>query len=315
MSRRYLLGRIAQAALVLWAAFTASFILLQLLPGDAVLIKFLNPELGLGPQEIADIRAAYGADQPVWQQYLHTLGQFLTGHFGYSLQAGVPVSQGLATSLPPTLRLAGLGFSTAALLAIALAAAASLAPLAWLRNALQALPSVFVSVPVFWLGIMLIQVLSFRLGWIPVINPGPWEGLVLPTLTLAVPISAPLAQILLRNIDTVLAQPFVAVARAKGASRAWVLLHHVARNALLPALTIAGVLFGELLAGAVVTEAVFGLNGLGTLTQQAVGNQDTAVLQAVVVVSAAAFVLINLAVDLLYPLLDPRLRHSVENRA
>jgi hypothetical protein len=103
----------------------------------------------------------------------------------------------------------------------------------------------------------------------------------------------------------------LAVARAKGASR-WVLLHHVARNALLPCLTIAGVLFGELLAGAVVTEAVFGLNGLGTLTQQAVGNQDTAVLQAVVVVSAAAFVLINLAVDLLYPLLDPRLRHSVE---
>src|SRR5258708_6841629 len=111
MPRRYLLSRIAQAALVLWAAFTVSFILLQLLPGDAVLIKFLNPELGLGPQEIADIRAAYGSDQPVWQQYLHTLGQFLTGHFGYSLQAGVPVSQGLATSLPPTLKLAALGFA------------------------------------------------------------------------------------------------------------------------------------------------------------------------------------------------------------
>lgn len=314
MPSRYLLSRIAQAALVLWAAFTASFILLQLLPGDAILIKFLNPELGLGPQEIADIRAAYGADQPLWQQYLHTLGQFLTGHFGYSLQAGVPVSQGLATSLPPTLRLAALGFSTAVLLAVALAAAASLAPLTWLRNALHSLPSVFVSVPVFWLGIMLIQVVSFRLGWIPVINPGPWEGLVLPTLTLAVPISAPLAQVLLRNVDAVMAQPFVAVARAKGASRSWVLARHVARNALLPTLTIAGVLFGELLAGAVVTEAVFGLNGLGTLTQQAVGNQDTAVLQAVVVVSAAAFVLINLIVDLLYPLLDPRLRHSVENR-
>ncbi|KAB2897551.1 MAG: HD domain-containing protein, partial [Burkholderiaceae bacterium] len=201
MNYRYLLSRIAQAALVLWAAFTASFVLLQLLPGDAVLIKFLNPELGLGPQEIAEIRAAYGADHPVWQQYLHTLGQFLTGHFGYSLQAGVPVSQGLATNLPPTLRLAALGFTAAALLAVALAAAASLAPLAWLRNALLALPSVFVSVPVFWLGIMLIQVVSFRLGWIPVINPGPWEGLVLPTLTLAVPISAPLAQILLRNIS------------------------------------------------------------------------------------------------------------------
>ena len=96
---RHLAQRIAQALLVLLAAFTVAFVLLQALPGDAVLIKFLNPELSLGPQEIADIRAAYGADQPVWQQYLHTLAQFLTGHFGYSLQAGVPVSQGLATNL------------------------------------------------------------------------------------------------------------------------------------------------------------------------------------------------------------------------
>ncbi|MES2610331.1 MAG: ABC transporter permease [Pseudomonadota bacterium] len=310
MNSRYLARRIGQALLVLWAAFTASFILLQALPGDAILIKFLNPELGLGPQEIADIRASYGADTPVWNQYLHSLGGFLTGNFGYSVQAGVPVSQGLATNLPPTLRLATFGFATALLLAVALAFAAQLAPLRWLRSALQSLPSLFVSVPVFWLGIMLIQIVSFRLGWIPVINPGRWEGLVLPTLTLAVPISAPLAQILLRNIDEVLTQPFVSVARAKGATRNWVLWKHVARNALLPTLTIAGVLFGELLAGAVVTEAVFGLNGLGSLTQQAVGNQDTAVLQAVVVFSATAFVLINLAVDLLYPVLDPRLRHA-----
>ncbi|WP_428002364.1 ABC transporter permease [Acidovorax sp.] len=310
MSYRYLARRIGQALLVLWAAFTASFILLQALPGDAILIKFLTPELGLGPQEIADIRASYGADMPVWSQYLHSLTGFLTGNFGYSVQAGVPVSQGLATNLPPTLRLATFGFATALLLAVGLAFAAQLAPLRWLRSALQSLPSLFVSVPVFWLGIMLIQIVSFRLGWIPVINPGRWEGLVLPTLTLAVPISAPLAQILLRNIDEVLTQPFVSVARAKGATRNWVLWKHVARNALLPTLTIAGVLFGELLAGAVVTEAVFGLNGLGSLTQQAVGNQDTAVLQAVVVFSATAFVLINLAVDLLYPVLDPRLRHA-----
>lgn len=305
---KYLANRTGQAVVVLWAAFTASFILLQLLPGDAILIKFLNPELGLGPQEVADIRAAYGADQPVWQQYWHTLSGFLTGHFGYSVQAGVPVSQGLATSLPPTLRLASLGFVLALVLAVVLAFVAQLAPWRWLRNALQALPSVFVSVPVFWLGIMLIQLVSFRLGWIPVINPGRWQGLILPTLTLAIPIAAPLAQILLRNIDEVMTQPFVAVARAKGAGKVWVLSRHVARNAVLPMLTMAGVLFGELLAGAVVTEAVFGLNGLGSLTQQAVGNQDTAVLQAVVVISATAFVLINLAVDFLYPLFDPRLR-------
>jgi len=306
----YLLRRTGQALLVLWAAFSVSFVLLQLMPGDAVLIKFLNPDLGLGPEQIADIQAAYGADQPVWRQYLHTLGQFLTGHFGYSLQAGVPVSEGLATNLPPTLRLAALGLAAALLLALGLALAASVVRVRAVRALLQSLPSLFVSIPVFWLGIMLIQWVSFRWGWVPVINPGPWQGLILPTLTLAVPISAPLAQILMRNLDAALAQPYVAVARAKGASQLHVLLRHATRNALLPVLTMAGVLFGELLAGAVVTEAVFGLNGLGSLTQQAVGNQDTAVLQAVVMVSAAAFVTINLIVDLLYPWLDPRLRHA-----
>jgi peptide/nickel transport system permease protein len=112
----------------------------------------------------------------------------------------------------------------------------------------------------------------------------------------------------MRNIDDVMTEPFVAVARAKGASRRWVLWRHVAKNAMLPTLTIGGILFGELLAGAVVTEAVFGLNGIGGLTQAAVGHQDIAVLQAIVVFSALAFVVINLVVDLLYPVFDPRLR-------
>jgi peptide/nickel transport system permease protein len=305
---RYLLGRIGQAVVVLWATFTAAFILLQALPGDAILIKFQNPELGLSPDQIAEIRQSYGADSPLWSQYLHTLGNTLAGDFGTSVQAGVPVGDALLANLPPTLWLAGFGFALAVLLAVAIAALSSLAAFAWLRSAIQSLPSLFVSVPTFWLGIMLIQVFSFRLKLIPVINPGPWEGLVLPVLTLAVPISAPLAQILVRSIDEISTHPFVAVARAKGASRAGVLWRHVARNALLPTLTIAGVLFGEILAGAVITETVFGLNGLGTLTERAVRNQDTAVIQAVVVLSAAGFVLVNLIVDLLAPVLDPRLR-------
>lgn len=132
--------------------------------------------------------------------------------------------------------------------------------------------------------------------------------MILPIATLALPISAPLAQILIRSIDAVQTQPFVAVARAKGASRSGVLWRHVARNAMLPALTIAGMLFGELIAGALITETVFGRSGLGQLTQQAVVNQDVAVLQAIVLISAAAFVIINLLVDLLFPLLDPRLK-------
>jgi peptide/nickel transport system permease protein len=307
---RYIVSRIGQALLVLWAAFTISFVLLQAMPGDAVLIKFQNPEYGLSPEQIADIRAAYAADGSVVSQYLHTAGKFLIGDFGYSLQAGV--SAQLSASLPPTIRLAGFGFIVAALIAVLLAILSNIQGFGRLRNVVQSVPSLFVSVPTFWLGIMLIQIFSFRLRLVPVINPGPWEGLILPVLTVAIPISAPLAQILLRNIDHVQTRPFVAVARAKGASHAWVLWRHVAKNAFLPVLTVAGVLFGELLAGAVITETVFGLNGLGSLTEQAVNFQDVAVLQAIVVLSAAAFVTINLAIDLLYPIIDPRLKTRPE---
>ncbi|WP_455274694.1 ABC transporter permease [Rhizobium herbae] len=305
---RYIISRVGQALLVLWAAFTISFVLLQAMPGDAVLIKFQNPEYGLSAEQIADIRAAYDADGSVVLQYVHTIGNFLTGDFGYSLQAGVAVSAQLAANLPSTIRLAGLAFAAAALLAVIIAVLSNLPGFGRLRSFIQSLPSLFVSIPTFWLGIMLIQIFSFRLRLVPVINPGEWEGLILPVLTIAVPISAPMAQILLRNIDEVLTRPFVSVARAKGASHAFVLWRHVAKNAFLPVLTVAGVLFGELLAGAVITETVFGLNGIGSLTEQAVNFQDVAVLQAIVVISAAAFVTINLAVDLLYPVLDPRLK-------
>jgi peptide/nickel transport system permease protein len=194
------------------------------------------------------------------------------------------------------------------ILAVGIAFLSTLAPFGWLRQGLQALPGVFVAVPVFWLGILLIQVFSFGLGWVPIVGADPATGLILPVVTLAVPISAPLAQILVRSIDEVQLQPFVTVVRAKGASPSWVLWRSVARNAVLPALTIAGVLFGELIGGAVVTETVFGRPGIGRATEQAVANQDIPVLQGIVVLAAVTFVIVNLVVDLLYPVLDPRLR-------
>ena len=303
---RHLPQRLGQAILVLLAAYTVAFVLLQALPGDAVLIKFLGSEMGLTADQIAELRIAYGADAPVWEQYLHTLGRFLAGEFGYSIRSGVPVASLLAENIGPTLLLAGLALAAASLLAVTLAVLSQLG-FGWVRALVRSMPPFLVAVPVFWLGIMLIQVFSFQLGLISVIAPEPWEALVLPVLTLAVPISAPLAQVLIRNLDTVFNEPFVAVARAKGATHAWVLWRHVARNALPPTLTMAGVVFGELLGGAVVTETVFGLGGLGGLTQQAVANQDVAVLQAIVVLSAVVFVTISLAVDLLLPLIDARL--------
>jgi len=308
MMQRSLLRRVGQSVLVLWAAFTLSFLLLQVLPGDAVLIKFQNPDLGLSPDQIAEMRLAYGADNPLWQQYFHTLLAMLHGDFGYSVQAGVSVSDLLISNLPATLQLAVLGFALATLLAFALAALSRLPALRLLRSLLKSVPALFISLPTFWLGIALIQLFSFQLRWIPVINPSPLQGLILPVITVAIPISAPLAQILLRSIDQISTQPFVAVARAKGASASRVLWQHVMRNALLPVLNVAGLLLGELIAGALITETVFGLSGIGQLTQQAVNNQDVAVLQAVVMISALAFVLINLLVDVLMPLFDPRLQ-------
>lgn len=304
---RYVAHRLGQAVIVLALAFTASFILLQALPGDALVIRFENPESGLGPEEVARLREALGADVPLWQQYLDTLAGYLRGDFGYSVQSGTPVSEIVATALPNTLLLAASAFVVASLLAVILALLTQLPGFSGLSRMLRSLPSLLISIPVFWLGIVLVQVFSFRLGWISVINPEPMEGLVLPVLALAFPISAPIAQVLIRAIDDVRAQPFIEVVRARGASHWWILTRNVPRNAVLPALTIAGLLLGELISGAVITETVFGRAGIGRVTEQAVAAQDTPVLQAVVVVSATVFVVTNLLVDLSYPLLDPRL--------
>ena len=220
----------------------------------------------------------------------------------------------ISEALPETLALAGVGFVLALILAFGLAFLATLAPFAWLRSALHSLPALLVALPVFWIGILLIQTFSFGLGWVPIIGADPIQALILPVITLAVPISAPLAQILLRSIDEVKLQPFVTVIRAKGAGEGWVLTRSVLRNALLPTITIAGILFGELIGGAVVTETVFGRNGIGRLTEQAVANQDIPVLQGIVLLAALTFVIVNLIVDLVFPLLDPRLRKPSEKR-
>ncbi|WP_426032183.1 ABC transporter permease subunit [Cypionkella sp. TWP1-2-1b2] len=155
-----------------------------------------------------------------------------------------------------------------------------------------------VSVPVFWVGITLIQRVSFKLGWVSVIAPGRWEKLVLPVPTLALPIAAAIAQILIRTIEDVSTRAFVPAGRAKGLSRGAVLWCHMLRNAALPTLAIAGVLLGELIAGAAVTQTVFGLNGFGRLAQRSVRTRDIAVLQAIVLISATGFVAISVIVDL-----------------
>ena len=304
---RYVLQRIGQAAVVLLIAFTGAFLLLQALPGDAIMIKFENPELGLSPAQIAEVRESFGVDTALPVQFAHTLLGFLGGDFGYSIQTGTPVRQLLAEALPNTLILGGLALLLAAALAAGIAFASSVPRFGWIRDALRALPPLIVSIPTFWLGIMLIQLVSFQLGWVKVINPGPIEALILPVITLALPLSAPLAQILIRSIDDVAAAPFIAVVRAKGASPTWILSRNIAKNAMLPTLTMAGIILGDLIGGAVLTETVFARPGIGRIAEQSVSFQDTPVLLAVVVLTTTAFVTVNLVVDLLYPVFDPRL--------
>ncbi len=306
----YILRRVGQALLVLVLTYTVAYLLLAALPGDAVLARYGSPELGLSTEQLAEIRAAYGADRSLLERYVESTLGVLRGEFGYSVASGAAVGALIATALPSTLVLAALALIVAVFLAVTIAFTATYGAGAWLRRLFRGIPPLLVSLPVFWIGIVLVQVFSFRLGLVPVIGADPVEALILPVATLAIPIAAPLAQVLMRSIEEVREQPFVTVVRARGASTSWLLWRNVARNALVPALTMAGLLFGELVGGAVVTEAVFGRAGVGQLTAQAVANRDTPVLLAVVVLSTVAFVAINLIVDLLYPVLDPRLRPS-----
>ncbi|MFT4231209.1 MAG: ABC transporter permease [Leucobacter sp.] len=315
MSPTALLRRVGQAFLVLALAYTAAYVLLAALPGDAVMARFGSPDLGLSPEQLAEIRASYGVDRPIVTRYLDSIGAFLSGDLGYSVASGAAVSDLIAEALPSTLALAGIALAGAVFLAVVIAFTASYGKGRWLRRLFRNLPPLFVSLPVFWIGIVLIQVFSFKLGLVPVIGASPAQALILPAITLTIPIAAPLAQVFLRSIDEVREQPFVNVVRARGASTSWLLWRNVAPNALLPALTMAGLLFGELVGGAIVTEAVFGRVGIGSLTAQAVAQRDTPVLLAVVVIATAVFVTINLLVDLLYPVLDARLRHRGGGRS
>lgn len=310
MTRHQILRRTGQAALVLLITYTVAFILLSALPSDGVMARYASPDLALSVEEIARIREAYGADDPLIVQYLGALGGFLTGNYGYSVQTGTPVSTLIVEALPGTIALSVSAFLLAVILALLIAVLATTRTFGRVGDVVRSLPAFMVSLPTFWLGIVIIQVVSFQLGWVPIIGATSVQALILPTLTLAVPISAPLAQVLIRSIDEVQRQPFIQAVRARGAGEAWIFWRNVLRNAMLPALTMAGLLFGELVGGAVVTEAVFGRAGIGQMTVQAVANRDTPVLLAVVVIAATLYVLINLLVDLLYPVLDPRLRRK-----
>lgn len=303
----YILKRAGQAVLVLWAAYTLSFLLLNALPGDAVSNRIQNPEAQLSPQSAEALIAYYGLDRPLAVQYFSGLGSVLHGDLGFSLTNGVTVASLLAQALPSTLQLTGLALVFGLVFAVLLATGANYAPWKPLRELLGSVPALFGSVPTFVVGILALQLVSFELGLIPSTDDGTFVALLAPAVTLAVFITAPLAQVLAISIATTRDLPFVHVLRARGAGEGYSFRRGVLRNSSLPVLTLLGLVCGELIAGSVVTEAVFARSGIGQVTVNAVGTQDLPVLQGVVLIAALAFVVVNFVVDIAYPFLDPRI--------
>ena len=304
---RYLLRRLALAAGVLLAAYTVSFLVLYALPGDPVSIMFGGESSDVTPEQLDALRAEHGLDKPLVVQYLTHLGNALHGDLGTSVVNSQPVTHLLATALPATAQIAALALLLAVLAGGTLAIVATATRSRRLSGFLLSVPPLGVAIPSFWFGLTLVQWFSFQIPIFPALGNQGFKSAVLPAITLALPTSALIAQMLSRSLLHTLREPYVDTALAKGAGRARVHFRHALRNAALPALTVTGLVVGGLLSGAVVTETVFSRAGIGRLTATSVAAQDIPVVQGVVLVAATVYVLVNLLIDVIYPLLDPRI--------
>jgi peptide/nickel transport system permease protein len=224
------------------------------------------------------------------------------------------VSRLIAEALPSTLALAGTALLIAGVLAFAVAFGAQRLPRRWGQGALRAFPSLFLSVPNFVIGMLLLQYFAFQLSVFSVIDPESGAATFFAALALGIPVSAQLAEVLIAGFDHESRQEYATVARSRGLTESGLLARHLLRPASLPVVTVLAITIGELLGGAVITEAVFGRAGIGSLVQRSVATQDLPVLQAVVSLAAVVFVVVNLVADLAYPLLDPRVTRASRSR-
>ncbi|MCW2840003.1 MAG: binding-protein-dependent transport system inner rane component [Aeromicrobium sp.] len=309
---RYILGRAAQAVVVLWAAYTLTFVVLYLLPSDPVALQLGAAGIEtdkLSPVQLQAAMAKYGLDRPVLEQYLSSLWGALHGDLGTSIAKQRPVTALLGERIGSTVALGAVAGVLMLVGGTVLAYLASYVRWRPARILLTRLPSVGASFPQFFIGLLLIQLFAFTLGWLPATGSDGFSSLILPALTISLLTSSLLAQVLMRSFDDTLSQAYIVTARAKGLSRAAVQWKHAFRNAALPAMTILGVIVGLTVTSAIVVETVFARNGVGKLAQESVVAQDVPVVLAIVALAAAVFVVVNLVVDLLYPLLDPRIVH------
>jgi peptide/nickel transport system permease protein len=303
----YIIRRALQSLLVLLGALLISFLLLRVVPGDPAVLMLSETAT---PQEVEQMRRSLGVNEPVYVQFAIYLRQVATGDFGTSFRRQMPALPLALQYIPATLRLAGTAMLLTIAIAIPLGVLAAVYQNGWVDNLVGVLALVGQSMPTFWLGIVLILVVAVRLRWLPTSGYGTWQHLVLPAITLAFAQIALITRLTRSSVLEVIRQDYIRTARAKGLAESIVMLRHTMKNSLIPVVTMLGLQIGNLLGGAIITEAVFGWPGAGSLLVSSINFRDYPVVQVMVLLSAMAFVVINFFVDLIYAALDPRIAYD-----
>jgi len=304
----YIGRRVVQAIPVLLGISVFTFLMLHLVPGDPV--TAIAGDKPLTDERIAQIRHQYGLDRPLWVQYGDYVGGVLRGDLGSGLHSQRPVADSIREALWPTVQLTLAGVAVAMVLGVALGILAAIFHNTWLDTGAMAVALVGVSMPVFYLGLLLLFAFSFNFHLFPATGLGGWRHLVLPAIAVGFTSSAYIARLVRSSMLDVLRQDYVVTARAKGLVEGLVVTRHALKNALIPTVTYLGLQLAGLLSGAVVTETVFSRPGLGRVAVTAISNRDYPLIQGTVLVTAGIYVLVNLLVDLLYGAIDPRIHYD-----
>jgi ABC-type dipeptide/oligopeptide/nickel transport system permease component len=303
----FIVRRILGLVPILVLTWTAVFIVFELIPGDPVNLMLAG--VPASEEVIANERARLGLDRPPLERYFTFLARAATGDLGESFRTRQPVTDMILDQLGPTLQLAGAGLVVGLTVGLFLGVLAGLRPGSWLDTTCTFTALAGSSLPSFWTGMLLIYVFGSMLGWVPIVGSG-FDALILPAIVTGLFIAGDFARLVRTSIIDASRQDYIRTARAKGLSPVKIVGKHALRNALIPPVTMLGIQLSNLIGGAVVTENVFARPGLGTLLVDAVLNKDLPLVQALVVYTTAAYLVINLIIDILYGLIDPRIRHS-----
>jgi ABC-type dipeptide/oligopeptide/nickel transport system permease component len=302
---RRIFTRLAYMLPVVWLVVSVVFLLIHLVPGDP--IQAMLGE-GAAAADLQVARHAYGLDEPLPEQYIHYWRGVLHGDLGRSLRLNEPVSTLVAHAYPATLALTVAALSIAIVLSIPAGVRSATRRNRWDDRALGFISLLGLSVPNFALGPLLILLFAIRLDWLPVSGAGSWRNLVLPAFTMGASLAAILTRMVRTSMLEELGQDYIRTARAKGLSERAVVYRHALRNALIPVVTVLGLQFGAMLAGAIVTETIFSWPGIGRLTISAISNRDYALVQGCLLCIGLTYVAVNFLTDLVYSALNPRIR-------